>query len=130
MNKNQIKIISPPKVELLFCFVSIMFLFFNCTKKETKIPGIPAGIEVIKLADIIANPQNYDGKKIILEGTASSVCASGCDFIFQEGPNTISIQPKGFRIPKLKIGQPVKVYAEIKSGTERIVITALGLGAK
>lgn len=127
MNKNQIKIINSG---LLFCFLGIMFLFFSCAKKGTSVPSIPAGIEVTKLADIIANPQTFDGKKVLLEGAAIYVCASGCDFTFQDGPNTISIHSKGFKIPKMKIGQPVKVYAEIKAGTERIVVTALGLRVK
>lgn len=89
---------------------------------------IPSEIQTLKLSDVINNPAAYDGKKILLVGSVANFCAtSGCHFTFQDSGESIDIYPKGFKLPKLKKGQIVKIYAEVKAGEKRVVIAALGL---
>lgn len=113
-----------------YIFLSILFLLFSCNQisKIKKIGmEIPDGLEVTKLSDILSNPLKYNGNKVLLEGTVVSVCASGCDFVYQEGNKTVEIYPNNFKVVGLKNGQQVRVYAEIQSGKERIVVSALGM---
>ena len=45
--------------------------------------------------------------------------------VYSEGKESYTLFPKGFKIPKMKKGQPVKIHAEVYEGKERTVISAL-----
>jgi hypothetical protein len=89
--------------------------------------AIPEGQPVVRLADVLATPADYNGKMVVMKGIVSAQCPSLCEFTFKEGINTTLIFPEGFRLPKLKKGRPVTLYARITSGSENVVVTALGL---
>ena len=109
----------------------MIILFLSVPARSEGVPSIPSGMETTKLADIFNNPVAYDGKKVLLVGTVANICpTSGCHFIFQESGETIRIYPKGFKLPKLKKGKPISIYAEVRAGEKRVVITALGLEVK
>ena len=73
------------------------------------------------------NPAEYNGKNIVLKGTISGQCASLCEFFFKDGAHKATIFPLGYKFPKLPSGRPVTVYAQITSGKENVVVSALGL---
>ncbi|MDW8056429.1 MAG: hypothetical protein RMJ13_06955 [Elusimicrobiota bacterium] len=111
----------------------LIYLIFSCAYKEgTKKFGvtIPKDLEVIKLEDILKEPNKYDGKKVLIEGNIVAVCASGCDFRLQEGTSVVDIYPFNFKVLGLRSGSKARVYSEIKSGKERVVISALGMEVK
>lgn len=115
-----------------FFLLSVLFLLTGCGEKKTGV-DIPGNTEIIKLSEIIKDPIKYNEKKIILEGNFFITCAdAGCedDFTLKEGINSIMVMTKGFTIPKIAQGQPVKVYGLLKSTTENPYIQALGLEVK
>lgn len=116
--------------KMLFCLVMIIPLLTGCAREETAV-SIPAGMEVTRLSDILENPADYDNKKVLLEGTVGAGClACPSDFPYQEGANLIKIFVKGFRRPNLRRAQPIRVYADVKVGAERVVISALAMEVK
>lgn len=100
-------------------------MFLWCCGREKSKMEIPEGIEVTRLLEILENPIKYHGKNVLLSGFVNSVCPSGCDMVYQEGAIAVTIYPKGFKFPKMKKGQPIKVYAEVTAGEERVIISAL-----
>jgi len=111
--------------------ILLFIIFLSACSKQEGIPAIPSGMQAVKLGDVLSNPVAYDGKKILLVGTVGNFCAtSGCHFTFQDSGESIDIYPKGFKLPKLRKGQALKVYAEVKAGEKKTVISALGLEVK
>ncbi len=89
--------------------------------------AIPADAPRARLAAILAAPARYHEKAVVLRGTVNSQCASLCEFTFQDGPNKSLIYPQGFKLPKLRKGETVTLYARVTAGKENVVLTALGL---
>mgnify|MGYP001102786173 CR=1 FL=1 len=88
---------------------------------------IPKDLPVTSLAVVVDNPADYDGKTIVLKGVVSSICASRCHFIFQDGVQTVAVYPRGFKLPKMTRGSAVTVYTEVIAGQGQTVFSALGL---
>jgi hypothetical protein len=88
---------------------------------------IPKDLPVTSLAVVVEKPADYDGKTIVLKGIVSSICASRCHFIFQDGVQTVAVYPRGFKLPKMKRGSAVTVYTEVIAGQGQTVFSALGL---
>ncbi len=92
---------------------------------------IPFGMRKTELADIMNNPGEYDDKNVLLVGHVAGFCAtSGCHFVFRDSGVAMNIYPKGFKLPKLEKGKPIKVYSHVKAGEKKVVVTALGLEVK
>jgi len=92
--------------------------------------AIPAEITVTKLADILKSPQRFKDTKVLLSGIIAGICPSLCDLTYQEAKDTVMVYPAGFKLPKSKKGQAVRIYGEVKTGEERIFISALGVEVK
>ena len=123
--------------KMFFCLAVVIplavvtLLLLSRAREETEMLAIPHDMEVTKLARILENPALYDNKKVLLEGVVGRGCLRcPSDFPYQEGVNSIKIFVKGFRLPRLKPGQPIRVYAEVKAGEERAIISALALEVK
>lgn len=71
---------------------------------------------VVKIADILVNPREYDGKNVIVRGKISRECPSGCWFNLQEGNAVIYIDllPSNIVIPQ-KTGSNARVTARVVS---------------
>ena len=111
-------------VKILAMIIPIIMFFSGCSKEMSKV-DIPKNMEATKLADILKRPTNYHEKKVLLEGVVAF--ASSCHIVYQEGVDSIEIYLAGSECPVLKKGQRVKVYAEIVTGKERIVISPIKL---
>lgn len=92
--------------------------------------AIPAGAPAARLSAILAEPARYHDQSVVLRGTVNSQCASLCEFTFQDGPHKSLIYPQGFKLPKLKKGESVTLYARVTAGERNVVLTALGLERK
>ena len=117
---------------IYFAFTIMIALVFGCNISaafagERLGQEIPEQASVVKLASVVENPADYDGKTIVLKGTVSSICGSRCHFIFQDGVHTVAVYPRGFKLPKMKRGDAVTVYTEVIAGEGQTVYTALGL---
>ena len=69
---------------------------------------------VVKIADILVNPKEYDGKNVIVKGKISRECPSGCWFNLQDGNAVIYIDllPSNIVIPQ-KTGSSARVTARV-----------------
>lgn len=88
---------------------------------------IPTDSEVIELSTIVENPSSYNGKQVVMKGIISGQCASLCEFFFKDGTHMATVFPQGYKFPKLTKGKPVTVYAQVTSGQEQVVFSALGV---
>jgi hypothetical protein len=112
---------------LSLVFVTV-FVLAGCSKKSVSLgKEIPAGVETVKLVDLLASPAAWNGKTVIVKGNVSSQCASLCDFTLKDGASVVTVFPDGYSLPKLEIGRSADVYAQITSGEERVVVSALGI---
>ena len=69
---------------------------------------------VVKIADILVNPKQYDGKNVIVKGKIARECPSGCWFNLQDGNAVIYIDllPSNIVIPQ-KTGSSARVTARV-----------------
>ena len=88
---------------------------------------IPADAQIVSLIEIQKNPQNFNEKMVVMEGTVSGQCASLCEFNFREGNSVIEVHLSGFSVPRFQIGKRVRVLAKVYAGSERVVISATGV---
>ncbi len=88
---------------------------------------IPSGEPVVRLATVLDNPDEYNGRKVVMQGVVSGQCAALCEFFMLDGAHTATIYPQGFRFPKLDRGRNVTIYAQITSGEGQVVLSAVGL---
>lgn len=117
-----------PVVVIAASFAFIM----SCTREKGTQSGtkIPANHTIEKLADITADPKAYNGKTVVIKGIISGQCPSLCEFFYSEGTHRATIFPQGFKFPKLPVGKPVTVFAEVTAGDENIVFSALGIAVE
>jgi hypothetical protein len=92
--------------------------------------AVPATAPTVKLSAILDAPARYHDRAVVLRGTVNSQCASLCEFTFQDGPHKTLIYPQGFKLPRLRKGEPVTLYARVTAGERNVVLTALGLERK
>ncbi len=127
------KKISTIRHSVVFCALPLMTALLFGLNLSIAVAGthlgkeIPKDLSITSLAVVVENPADYDGKTIVLKGIVSSVCASRCHFIFQDGVQTVAIYPRGFKLPKMKRGNAVTVYTEVIAGQGQTVFSALGL---
>ncbi len=124
----------PIIINFIFCFA---VLFFVVMTAGCNISGADAGLRlgveipendpVVKLASVMETPSKYHEKNIVMKGIVSGQCASLCEFFFQDGVQTATIYPQGFKFPKLEKGKSVTIYTQVISGEGQIVFSALGL---
>lgn len=84
--------------------------------------AVPGNLQAVKLEEILKNPDAYKGKDVLVEGHFNGVCSDGEDFYFKEGFETVEVVPKDFPVPRLKKGNPIRVYGIVKkkeSGKEK-----------
>ena len=111
-------------------FICAAFTVMGCGGQEKGLrlgERVPETGTLVKLADVLDAPADYNGKNIVLQGTVASQCAALCDFKFQDGSKNITVYPKGFKLTKLETGKPVTIYAEVIKGEGQTVFSLLGL---
>lgn len=84
---------------------------------ENSIPGAAAAVDqvqVVRIADILTSPKDYDGKTVVIQGKIASECPSGCWFTLKDGNAAIYIdlKPSNMVIPQKK-GSSAKVTAVV-----------------
>jgi|UniRef100_A0A7C3Z062 hypothetical protein len=124
------------KRNILFFGLGLFLTIFFCgggEKKSLSSIGapIPNNLPVTSLSQILSEPNSYQEKEVLLEGTVGSFCSSGCEFTYQEGVNSIKVfadfGPKILKL--LKKGRPIRLYGKVK-GKEKPFLILLGLEIK
>jgi len=88
---------------------------------------IPPDEPVVRLATVLQNPVEYDGRRVVLQGVVSNQCGGLCEFVLLDGKENATIHQQGIKFPKLERGKSVTIYAQVTSGEEHVVLSALGL---
>lgn len=66
------------------------------------------------LAQLIAKPDDYQGKTVVVDGTHGGACADGEDFYFKDKFDIIEVVPPSPEIMQVKKGARVRVYGTVK----------------
>ena len=76
-----------------------------------------------KIGDIIANPDDYAGKLVKLEGRISWECPDGCELHLQDDTGVIfvALYPSGIAIPQ-KLGSTAIVEGKVTEGRDKLTI--------
>jgi hypothetical protein len=108
-------------------FVMSMFFITACSTGGTV--GTPAPVDVAPtpLADVLAQPADFDGRTIVLRGILSTQCSSLCDFSFTEKTQSVTIFMGALKPPRINPGQPLRVTTQVHNGEKQVVFTTIGL---
>ena len=73
-----------------------------------------SGTQVVRIADILSQPAQFEGKEVNVKGKISIECGSGCWFIMNDGSGDIYVDlaPSNIVIPQ-KRGADVWVLGEV-----------------
>ena len=124
---------SAVSLPIVCCFLfslMAMTVVFNISPARAELRlgvDIPADEPATALADVMANPAEFNGRTVVMKGIVTGQCASLCEFFFRDGMHTATIYPQGFKFPRLKRNSPVTIYTQVISGQENVVFSALGL---
>jgi hypothetical protein len=114
------------------CVMFAVALFIGCSSPDVQSgvrlgEDIPEGAPVVKLADVLDNPAAFNEVRAVLKGVVASQCSSLCHFNFQDGVQSVTVYPQGFKLPRLGRGKNVTLYAQIFSGEGGVAFSVLGL---
>ena len=81
--------------------------------------SIPADATKATLAEIIAKPDAYAGKDVVVEGAFAGACGDG-DFFFKDKFDMIEADPPKPEVCSLKKGTRIRLYGlvKIRGGSE------------
>lgn len=76
--------------------------------------AIPADAKKATLAELIAKPDAYHGKDVVVDGNFGGKCC-GADFFFKDNLETIEVTPpaNGKQCMLLKAGTPIRLYGKV-----------------
>ncbi len=125
----------------LMVMVIIIMLIGFVEGKARYGEAVPKNSKVVKLKEILEHPDIYKDKEVVLEGNYGNYCCAS-DFVYKEGIEAFEVYPKGFPMPKLERGKPIKIYGIVRSiekdtktkqdeeGTYEVYIEAKGMEIK
>lgn len=96
--------------------VAVALLAAACSKGKERFGGvIDPNAPKVTLAELIAKPEAYDGKNVILDGQFSGACGDG-DFYFKDKMDMIEADPPSPDVcTRLKKGTSVRLYGLVKA---------------
>ena len=92
-----------------------------------------SGVKNTEIKDILADPQLFEGKSVIIEGKITSECSTGCWFYLSVGTGNLTIYVdtgnSGFAIPQ-KVGKNILVEGKVVIRKTGPIIQAEGVQIK
>jgi hypothetical protein len=93
---------------------------------ETETPQAPEeeSPKVLKIADILGNPEGYGGQPVVVAGKIVSECPAGCWFTLNDNTGTIYVDlaPSNLVIPQ-KRGAFATVYGKVvRKGSDAYIV--------
>ena len=100
----------------MFC-LGLLFSFmtgysFAAGKKQFG-ETIPPTATKVTLAELVAKPESYEGKDVVVEGYFAGACGDG-DFFFKDKFEIIEADPPKPEVCSLKKGTPIRLYGLVK----------------
>lgn len=88
---------------------------------QTSEEGVP---KVLKIADILEEPENYQGQTIVVKGKIISECGSGCWFTLNDGTGTIYVDlaPSNLVIPQKRGASATVLGQVVQKGSDTYLI--------
>lgn len=109
------------KNQFVHCIAAMMIaaVLLGCSKgKETIGQPIDPQAKVVRLQEVLSNPQAYDGQTLVIEGNFSGACCAS-DFIFKDGvASTEVLVSKECPMPSTKAGSRMKVWGTVSVKVE------------
>jgi hypothetical protein len=98
----------------------------NPATPETETPQAPEeeSPKILKIGDILGNPEGYGGQSVIVAGKIVSECPAGCWFTLNDNTGTIYVDlaPSNLVIPQ-KRGAFATVYGKVvRKGSDAYII--------
>jgi hypothetical protein len=110
---------------LLVCFLVVTV---GCSRKENH--GVQvSGEELTKIENILANPDEYAGKTVKVEGKIVSECPTGCWFNLASEKGVVYVTLPEFTIPQ-KVGHTAVVEGLVMNQPGRLTIVGKGVEIK
>lgn len=104
----------------------------GCTAKSLS-PAAKAADIRTPVGDIIKDPAEYEGKEVIVQGTITIECGSGCWFLLDDGTGVlyVTLSPNNFAIPQLQ-GSTVVVrgVVHVTNGDAALYGTSVATGSR
>ena len=115
------------KVVALVLLSSLAALLYGCGGGEKFGEEITVD-ETTRVGDILARPDEFDGKTVKIEGEITRECPTGCwlDVKDETGAAYVDLGPSGFAIPQ-KVGSKVTVEGKVLKRQERTMIIGKGV---
>lgn len=103
-------------VTVLFCVPLALVLTVGCSKTKDK-PHFGEAIDPkqakVTLAQLLASPEVYEGKNVVVEGQFAGACGDG-DFYFKDRFDIIEADPPQAEVCLLNKGTPIRLYGLVK----------------
>lgn len=96
--------------------VAVLLLTAACSRGKERFGGaVDPNAPKVTLAELLAKPEAYDGKNVIVDGQFSGACGDG-DFYFKDKLDMIEADPPSPDVcTRLKKGTPVRLYGLVKA---------------
>ena len=127
------------KIILIVLLLNLPLVLSGCSENRVHYgEKIPGKVKIVKLSEVINNPEEYKDREVVLEGNYSNYCCAS-DFVYKEGLEAVEVLPKGFPTPRLDRGKRLKIFGVIRvnekgfkpeEGDHEIYIEARGLEVK
>lgn len=105
--------VATPAVSLAALIVTLMAA---CSRAgEPKQFGEPIGADSprVSLEELVAKPEAYKGKTVVVDGLFGGACGDG-DFFFKDKLEIIEAEPPRPEVNSLKKGTPIRLYGLVK----------------
>jgi uncharacterized protein YdeI (BOF family) len=98
----------------------------NPATSETEAPQVPEekGLKIVKIDEVLGEPESYEGQAVVVEGKIITECPSGCWFTLDDNTGTIYVDllPSNLVIPQ-KRGAFARVYGQVvRKGSDTYLI--------
>lgn len=110
MNATRVARFRP--VLLIGLFFSLSAFLLAGEGKRFGVPIDPNAPKVT-LAELVAKPEPYEGKYVVVQGHFAGACGDG-DFYFKDKFEIIEADPPDPEVNSLKKGTPIRLYGLVK----------------
>lgn len=110
MNVTRLALLRP--MLLLGLFFSVGAGLLGADGKRFGVPIDPKAPKVT-LAELVAKPELYEGKDVVVQGHFAGACGDG-DFYFKDKFEIIEADPPKPEVNSLKKGTPIRLYGLVK----------------
>ena len=86
-------------------------------------PPIPADATKVTLAQLVASPDKYNGKDVLLVGQYAGACGDG-DMFYSEKEEVIEADPPSQDVFSLKSGTKVRLFGTVRARSGHVKVAA------